>query len=299
MLLFKYKSNKKAFIGAESSINRHFKGISWPPISPTAMVCLLLLAALCWYPSFNKIQVDSQLLQQRKLSVVSKNQRLQNMFNPSNQPMWLEDYAWLTWQAESQRGELIQTEKSTKPLLFYISLQGTSSYHAWMSVLNKLFDQYSLRPKYEQIYWLENGLIDMNLQLQLVSKKLAVKDYQPLPRRLYREWPKNIEVLAALKWRGKRLLEVRIDELTLSLEQGDWVPALAANLVSLDTDKAVFRQQYSFLNPPEQAKTELILEYLNDTNLEDVNLTLYANEKSKPQEVDHLAFQYERQEDDI
>lgn len=280
-------------------LNGDRKNLGWPPIRLTTCLCILLLSALCWYPSFNSITSENERLALQKQRMQTQNQKRQSLLALSHQAAWLEEYAWLTWQAETQRADLKGAqENSRSPLLLYISLQGVSSYSNWMLVLNKLFDQYALRPRYEQIYWLETGLVDMNLELQLVPKKLAIDNYQPLPRRGYKTWPENIEVLAALKWQDKRVLQLRVEAETLSLEQGDWVPALGATVTSLDADRAVFRKQSLSSNLSDKKATELVLNYLSPDTSSDVNLTLNVKDLNPQISAAELAFQSKRLADD-
>lgn len=308
MLLFRSSNDEKTFVRASDKAPIQIKGFTWPPISLVAAITLFVLAILAWYPSFMSLKEETLTIEQHQKKVLRKNEILQNLLDKANQPTWLESYPWLTWQAETERAGLLNkkgnqiSNKGAEPLLFYISLQGIAGYQEWMSVLNKLFDQYSLRPSYEQIYWLDDGLLDMNLQLQFVSKKLAVKKYQPLPNRFYQAWPKDIEILAALKWQDKRLLKMRIEEVDMTLKVGDWVPALAANLVSLNDKQATFRQQYVNAFSTDYTQSDLILNYLNRTDFTDVSLTLGLNlEPGEQRNVDtsQIALRYERQEDDI
>lgn len=309
MLLFRSNSDEKPFVRASGNSPIQMKAFVWPPISLVAAITIFILASLAWYPSFTSLKEETLAIEQHQKKVLRQSEMLQNLLDKSNQPTWLESYSWLTWQAETERPDFFSkegfnnNEKGAAPLLFYISLQGVSSYREWMLVLNKLFDQYSLRPNYEQIYWLESGLLDMNLQLQFVPKKFAVKKYQPLPNRLYQTWPKDIEVLAALKWQDKHLLKMRIEEIDMTLKVGDWIPALAANLVSLNDTQATFRQQYVNAFSADYTQSDLVLSYLNRADFTDVSLKLDLNlERSAQSHTDaasQIAFRYERQEDDI
>jgi|GEM_PF-2087607 len=307
MLLFKSSKNDRTLITGTENSRVQMRSLGWPPISLATVVLAFILASLAWYPSFISLKEETLALEQDQKKLLRQSKILQSLLDKSNHPIWLDNYSWLTWQAETERADLFRNsilnhkEKGATPLLFYISLQGASSYQEWMTILNKLFDQYSLRPSYEQIYWLENGLLDMNLQLQFVPKKFAVKKYQPLPNRFYQTWPKDIEVLAALKWQDKRILKMRVEERDLSLELGDWVPALAANLVSLSDKQAVFQQQYMSSTFVDQAQSNLVLNYLNTADLSDVNLQLDL-ERGKQGQVEGLpqvALRYEGLEDDI
>lgn len=307
MLLFKSSKNDRSLITGTENSRVQMRSLGWPPISLATVVLAFILASLAWYPSFISLKEETLALEQDQKKLLRQSKILQSLLDKSNHPIWLDNYSWLTWQAETERADLFRNsilshkDKGATPLLFYISLQGASSYQEWMTILNKLFDQYSLRPSYEQIYWLENGLLDMNLQLQFVPKKFAVKKYQPLPNRFYQTWPKDIEVLAALKWQDKRILKMRVEERDLSLELGDWVPALAANLVSLSDKQAVFQQQYMSSTFVDQAQPNLVLNYLNTADLSDVNLQLDL-ERGKQGQVEGLpqvALRYEGLEDDI
>ncbi|OUR66059.1 hypothetical protein A9Q77_11605 [Marinomonas sp. 42_23_T18] len=299
MLLFKFKSNNRPIVGV--SPNTYFNQIKLPKVSPLTLFLAVVLAALCWYPSFIEVQQKILVVKQKKQKLLLRDMQVQRLVSQTARPEWLSDYPWLTWHTEAKTittgSNEIDSGKS--PLLFYISLQGVASQQSWSLMLNKLIDDYSLQPKFEQIYWLESGLLDVNIELQLVPKKLAIKDYLFLPRRVYRDWPKNIEVLAALEWQNKRSLKIRIGELDLSLEQGDWVPELAANLVSLDGQRAVFRQQYGHSIQDQKAQAELVLEYLNHATLEGVSLAQDNAKFSQQMNIDILAYQNRDVKDEL
>ncbi len=297
MLLFKFKSNNSPIVGI--SPNTYFNQIKLPRVSPLALFLAVVLAALCWYPSFIEVQQKILVVKQKKQKLLQRDMQVQRLVNQTARPEWLSDYPWLTWhtEAKTMASRSNDLDRGKPPLLFYISLQGVASQQSWSLMLNKLIDDYSLQPKFEQIYWLESGLLDVNIELQLVPKKLAIKDYLFLPRRVYRDWPKNIEVLAALEWQNKRSLKIRIGELDLSLEQGDWVPELAANLVSLDDQRAVFRQQYGNSIQNQKAQAELVLEYLNHPDLEGVSLA--QGKSSQYESVGILAYQNREVKDEL
>jgi hypothetical protein len=297
MLLFKYNSNKGSINGITHKA--YFNQIKWPTVSPLALLLVVVLAGLCWYPSFIEVQKKIVIVKQKQQKLLRRDKQVQRLVSQTAKPEWLSDYSWLTWHTEAKKITSLTSEiDSTKPpLLFYISLQGVASQQSWRLILNKLIDDYSLLPKFEQIYWLESGLLDVNIELQLVPRKMAIKDYLFLPRRVYRDWPKNIEVLAALEWQRKRSLKIRIGERDLSLEQGDWVPELAANLVSLDGQRAVFRQQYGNLN--QKTQTELVLDYLNDSALEGVSLARDKSELMVYEDSDILAYQNRENKDGL
>ena len=271
MLLFKYKHNKEPIVGV--SAKAYFGHSKLPKVSPFLILLIVILGVLCWYPSFMAVQEKMLAVKQKQQKLLQRDQQVQRLINQTEKPIWLSDYPWLTWHTETATAQRSKKAESGKPpLLLYISLQGVSNYQDWTLVLNRLMDEYSLRPKFEQIYWLESGLIDVNIELQLVPKKYALKNYLFFPRRIYRDWPKDIEVLAALEWQSKRSLKIRIGELDLSLEQGDWVPELAANVVLLDDQRAVFRQQYGASTQNQTSPTELILDYFNRLDLKGVTL---------------------------
>jgi len=299
MLLFKYKSNSGSVEGI--SPNTNFNQIKWPKMSPLALMLTVVLAALCWYPSFIEVQQKIVIVKQKQQKLLQRDMQVQSLVNQTTRPEWLNDHSWLTWHTEAKTMASLPSEIDTSkpPLLFYISLQGIASQQSWSLMLNKLIDDYSLAPKFEQIYWLESGLLDVNIELQLVPRKMAIKDYLFLPSRVYRDWPKNIEVLAALEWQNKRSLKIRIGELDLSLKQGDWVPELAANLVSLDGQHAVFRQQYANSTQNHKGQAELVLEYLNHFDIEGVSLDHDKSEPMQYEGVDTLAYQNRETKDGL
>lgn len=297
MLLFKYKHNKEPIEGI--SAHAYFDRSKLPKVSPLIIFLVVILGILCWYPSFISVQQKMLVVKQKQQKLLQRDQQIQRLLNQTEKPIWLSDYPWLTWHTETAITQKLNENESGKPaLLLYISLQGVSNHQDWRLVLNRLMDEYSLRPKFEQIYWQESGLLDVNIELQLVPKKLALKDYLFLPRRIYRDWPKNIEVLAALEWQNKRSLKIRIGDRDLSLEQGDWVPELAASLVLLDDQRAVFRQQYGKSVQNQKAPAELILDYFKRSDLTDVGLVQDDGKSNHNGEIDILAYQYREPSDE-
>lgn len=271
MLLFKFKKNSEinaANIGS-------FNDFKLPVVRPLAAFIIVILGGLCWVPSFLELQAQTQALQLEQQRLLSRNHKVKSLLEQVAKPAWLASYPWLTWYTKSQSsrsGSHDQLKKSS-PRLLTFSLQGIASYQEWAQVLNRLLDSYPLQTTFEQIDWQVSGLLDVSLELQLVPKKQALKQYQLFPRRVVQSWPDNIEVLAALKWQDKRSLKVNVDLQTLSLAQGDWVPELAADLILLDDKKAVFRQQSTSFRLDDSASNELELTYLNGFKLDDVMLT--------------------------
>ena len=306
MWLFKYRNTRRVsdqLVG----FSAHYQDLKWPVVSPVTICLSIVLAGLCWYPSFTQLEAKKAKLQLNQVQLMKRDQALQRLILQTEKPTWLADFTWLTWQAETHNAKhpsltnLKEGARSSKsPLLtYYISLKGVASYQDWSKILNRLFDEYSLRPKSEHIYWLASGLLDVRLELQLVTKKLALKKYSLLARRGYRNWPKEIEVQAALSWHDKRSLKLRVGESSLTLTQGDWVPELAANLVTLDADKAVFRQQVSATRQADLERSDLVIPYLNLANFEGVTLSNLDKTASKIEQLDSVSMIYGEQEDEI
>lgn len=301
MLLSKYKNSSSSPHSGATRFLAKFKREKQFAFSPISLVLLVILAALSWYPGFISLQQQVTALDQDRTKLLKRDKKIQALLRQVHQPAWLSDYPWLAWHVESKQKTtpVLTQNKAITPLNLSISLQGVASYQEWLAVLNKIFDDYSLSPKYEQIYWLETGLLDVNLELQLVSKKFAEKEYRILPTRTFNPWPTDIQVLAALKWRNERSLKVRVGDQYLSLKQGDWVPELASNLILLDDAQAVFRQQFAPLQmttktEKDLSRGQLAINYLSQPNLEGVDLRYLSSEKTL--ETQSFSFAFEQGE---
>lgn len=220
-----------------------------PQVSLLLIVCAPILLSLPWYllisPMLDKNRAlqsqwqAHQAKQDTQIEQVKREHKARDSKQSErSQYAWLNAYSWLNWQLNT-----------TKQPINHVEVTGVATFTQWQKVLTNL-DQQALIPVTYQLRWLPDNRLKLALVLRPSLDRVTTASIQlispirALLTRPYKAWPDDLSLTATLYWQQQRFATLQLGGQKISVLEGVWVPEIAANLISLNHNGALFRQQY-------------------------------------------------------
>ncbi len=226
------------------------------PLTYTNVSLLVLLQLCLWGVGIYNVWLNEEdLIREHNKS--QKSLTIQNRLQAGNYfPDALKALPWLSWEWQKNtcgalsNWEATSAMNSTKALIpqqtsleFCLLLKGTASAKQWQTALVQLDEFAPFRPM--NVHWEKTNLGEWQAELGLrpVSKKANRQAYSLFPfsgfSRVQLQHQVQLVGTVYLEEEFRGLLEV--NDTTLSVLQGDWLPELLASVVFIDSKKIVLR----------------------------------------------------------